>query len=778
MTLSQVRIGVGAILLILFSLFLFLGDSTPYFTAIIIAIFGILLLSSMWILFRGAARRNQLTKVLINCVSASLVFYGASEFIKVFNGNGQLDPISDAFWILHILLLSYGLVFVLTKVRSNFQMSYLLFDLHITITVLGAISFVTYEKFAGNGVPMHTVFYPLGVLYVVFILATLFLIVDKPINQRILNGLFSGLLICLAADTLMLFDLLDGSLVREKYLLLDGLGIFMIASAFHRKKSPLLNQYQDRFTLSYAHWELIRPIIQYAGVFILLYEFLFVYRANDILFGSLIATFILVICRDIISIIQNQSLVKHLKLFNQHLEKKIGERTQELTDSHKDLEDAFKQIDYIARHDTFSRLPNRRYLEQMIEWKILESSQSRTMVSLIFLDVDRLKHVNDTLGHSIGDQLLLHVIERIKSCLPTEAFMARHGGDEFAILIDTLYYEDEIKELTAAIMKTIEAPFHIRGKELSITVSMGVSIYPEHGESVEELMKHADLAMYKAKEDRKSKVVFYSPEMDQELVGKMKLLTDLHAAIKRNEFLVYYQPQFDIHTGAFSGVEALVRWEHTKHGVISPGEFIPLAEEFDLIVQIDDLVMKTAIHQFNEWEKEGIAPPRLSVNLSPQQFAQGNLCSKISVLLETAVFPADKLVIEITESVAMNNEECLTAQLHEIAAMGIQISIDDFGTGYSSLSYVKNYPLNQLKIARPFIIEVPGNFNDTAMLKAIIDLSHHFNLSVVVEGVETIEQLNFLKSIHCEEVQGFYFSKPLTTKDLEHSYLLPFKQSV
>ncbi|WP_221563618.1 bifunctional diguanylate cyclase/phosphodiesterase [Alkalihalobacillus sp. TS-13] len=657
-------------------------------------------------------------------------------------------------------------------------MGYLLFDLHITITVLGAISFVTYEKLAGNGVPMHTVFYPLGVLYVLFILATLFLIVDKPINRRILNGLFSGLLICLAADILLLFDLLDGSLLREKYLLLDGLGIFMVASAFRRKKSHFLNQYQDRFTLSYAHWELIRPIIQYAGVFILLYEFLFVYRENDILFGSLIVTFILVICRDIISIIQNQSLVKHLKLFNQQLEKKIGERTQELTDSHKDLEEAFKQIDYIARHDTFSRLPNRRYLEQMIEWKILDASQSRTMVSLIFLDVDRLKHVNDTLGHSFGDQLLLHVIERIKSCLPSEAFMARHGGDEFAILMDSLYYEEESKELTAAIIETIEAPFHISGKELSITLSIGVSIYPEHGESVGELMKHADLAMYKAKEDRQSKVIFYSPEMDQELVGKMKLLTDLHAAIKHNEFLVYYQPQFDIHTGGLSGIEALVRWKHPKHGVIFPGEFIPLAEEFDLIVQIDDLVMRTAIHQFNEWEKEGIAPPRLSVNLSPQQFAQGNLCSKISVLLETAVFPADKLVIEITESVAMNNEEYLTAQLHEITAMGIQISIDDFGTGYSSLSYVKNYPLNQLKIARPFIMEVPGNFNDTAMLRAIIDLSHHFNLSVVVEGVETIEQLNFLKSINCEEVQGFYFSKPLTTRDLEHSYLLPFKQSV
>ncbi|WP_408010590.1 diguanylate cyclase domain-containing protein [Pseudalkalibacillus sp. A8] len=188
------------------------------------------------------------------------------------------------------------------------------------------------------------------------------------------------------------------------------------------------------------------------------------------------------------------------------------------------MEDAFKQIEYIARHDTFSRLPNRRYLEQMIEWKIIDSSQSRTMASLILLDVDRLKHVNDTLGHSLGDQLLLQVIKRIKSCLPEGTFMARHGGDEFAILIDGFYYEDEIKELTTKIINTIEHPFHINDKELSITLRVGVSIYPEHGDSVEELMKHADLAMYKAKEDRKSKVVFYSTEMDEELVGRMELL--------------------------------------------------------------------------------------------------------------------------------------------------------------------------------------------------------------------------------------------------------------
>ncbi len=446
-----------------------------------------------------------------------------------------------------------------------------------------------------------------------------------------------------------------------------------------------------------------------------------------------------------------------MKLFNQHLEKKIGERTQELTDSHKDLEDAFKQIDYSARHDTFSRLPNRRYLEQTIEWKILDSSQSRTMVSLILIDVDRLKHVNDTLGHSVGDQLLLHIIKRIKSCLPEGSFMTRHGGDEFAILIDGIYYDDEIKELTAKIIHSLGPPFHINDKELSITLSIGVSIHPEHGDSVEELMKHVDLAMYKAKEDRKSKVVFYSTEMDEELVGRMELLADLHTAIKREEFLVHYQPQFDIHTGALSGVEALVRWVHPLHGLVSPGEFIPLAEEFDLIIPIDEIVMKTAIQQFNEWEKEGIAPPRLSVNLSPQQFTQGNLSSKISMIWMETRFPAERLVIEITESIAMNNEECLTAQLQEIAVMGIQIAIDDFGTGYSSLSYVKKYPLNQLKLARPFIMDVPANFNDTAMIKAIIDLSHHFNLSVVVKGVETIEQLKFLRTMNCEEVQGFYF---------------------
>jgi diguanylate cyclase (GGDEF)-like protein len=533
---------------------------------------------------------------------------------------------------------------------------------------------------------------------------------------------------------------------------------------------------QNRFTISYSHWEIIRPLIQYAGVLVLLYEFVFRFRDSNVLFFGMVSTVILVICRDLITILQNQSLVRHLKIFNQQLERKIGERTKELTDSHRELEDAFKQIDYIARHDTFSSLPNRRYLEQMIGWKIQESKQNRTMVALIFIDVDRLKHINDTVGHALGDAVLLSMIERMKENLPEGVFLARHGGDEFAVIIDGIYFEDEATRYTENLLHTVAHPFHISDKELTITLSIGVALYPDNSDSVEELMKHADLAMYKAKEERQNKIVVYSKEMDHEVVGRMEMLSDLQAAIKRKEFIVYYQPQFDIHSGNLSGVEALVRWQHPLRGFISPGEFIPLAEEFNLIVPIDDFVLDSAMKQFMEWQKHNISPPRLSVNLCSQQFLKGDISEKLKDLLIKHQFPADHLVIEMTESVAMHDESFLTKQLHEISGMGIQISIDDFGTGYSSLSYVKNYPLDQLKIARPFIMDVPKSHSDIAMVKAIIDLSHHFNLNVVVEGVETYDQLQFLRSVHCEEVQGFYFSKPLSPVDMEEQYLLPVKE--
>ncbi len=778
MTSTRIQSLISAILLILFILFANYQPILVDANHLTIFIFGMLMVASLWFLYKGAHFGTRVKKIIALYTAASIIVVSIAEFIRFFTPveEGDLRILPDILWIAHILLLSIGLALVLKRVRSNFQLSYLLFDLHISLTVFGSIWFVTYQNYVDNDQFLFETIYPLGALYVLFILGTLLLVIDKPIKRPVLNGLLVGLSICALSNVLLVIDSLDGTLFREKYLILYGLGMFTIASSFTKKEASNRKKQKKLFTISYSHWEIIRPVIQYAGVLILVYEFVFKYRNNDVLFVGMIVTIILVIGRDLITVIQNQSLVRRLKIFNQQLEKKIGERTRELTDSHRDLENAFKQIEYIARHDTFSRLPNRRYLEQMIEWKTLDAVQDRSMVALVFIDVDRLKHINDTVGHAIGDQLLLEIIERFQQKLPKDTFLARHGGDEFAVVLDGVYYEDDVVKLAQDLLDTVETPFYIQDKELTITLSIGISLYPDNSESIEDLMKHADLAMYKAKEERQNKIVFYSPEMDEELVGRMELLSELHSAIKRNEFIVYYQPQFDIHDGRLSGVEALVRWQHPVRGFISPGEFIPLAEEFDLIIPIDEIVIETAIAQFMKWTKQGIAPPRLSVNLCPQQFSEGDLAGKLKGLMDQYGFPPQKLMIEITESVAMNDEAILTAQLREIAKMGVLIAIDDFGTGYSSLSYVKNYPLNQLKIARPFIMDVPKSQSDIAMVKAIIDLSHHFHLTVVVEGVETLEQLNFLKSVHCEEVQGFYFAKPLSVQDIEERYLLPVKE--
>lgn len=777
MTVTRIQGLVSAFLIMMFIIFTIYSSIQDSFNYLTIGIFGILMASSIGLLYKGAKRGTRVKRILARYTAASMITVSIAELLRYFTSveEGVLRVLPDILWILHILLLSIGLALVLKKVRTNFQLSYLIFDLHITITVFGTIWFATYQNYAKNNLFLFEAIYPLGALYVLFILATLMLVIDKPIKKPVLNGLIIGLSICALSDILLLIDSLDGTLFREKYLFLYGLGLYSIAVSFTRKVSPVQPKKRKSFSISYSNWEVIRPIIQYTGVLVLLYEFVFRLRDSNVLFTGVIVTVILVICRDLITILQNQSLVKRLKIFNLQLEKKIGERTRELTDSHRDLEDAFKQIEYIARHDTFSSLPNRRYLEQMIEWKIQESGQKHSKVALIFIDVDRLKHINDTVGHSIGDQLLLEMVERMKEKLNDDAFLARQGGDEFAVVMDGFYENDEVEKLAQKLFECVENPFFIQEKELTITLSIGISIYPDNCKSVEDMMKHADLAMYKAKEERQNKVVFYSPEMDHELVGKMELLSDLHSAIKRNEFVVYYQPQFNIYDSRLSGVEALVRWQHPIRGFISPGEFIPLAEEFDLIIPIDEIVIETAISQYMDWTEQGIAPPRLSVNFCPQQFTKGDLSEKLKALFDRYQFPADKLIIEITESVAMNDEAFLTEQLRDLSSLGVLISIDDFGTGYSSLSYVKNYPLNQLKIARPFIMDVPKSTSDIAMVKAIIDLSHHFNLTVVVEGVETVEQLNFLRSVHCEEVQGFYFSKPLSTMDLEERYLLSVK---
>lgn len=772
---NRLSIGVLSLIVLLYSLYNFGWMKNPYFSYMAVLIFTLLfILSVVWVLKGVNHQKRSLTKIVSVFVYVSIICSGLGGLFRFFqNESSRFGHLSDGLSAAHLVLLIVGLLYVLYKVSSKFDFAFLLFDLHISVAVFGAMSFVTYMSQAEDGSFAYTVLYPLGDLFILFILASLLIVQEQPLKRNVLTGFFFAMTIRLITDFGLVMNSLDGVLDGVLYLPFYGFSLLLMAISIQTSEKVDRHRYLKSLYIPFGRWEIIRPLIQYTGVFVLLYECLFVFENNPILFGGLIVTLILVICRDLLGIVQNQSLVKRLKIFNQHLEKKIGERTKELTASHHELEEAFKQIDYIARHDTFTQLPNRRYLEQMLDSKLIGTSRTRTMVALMFIDIDRLKHINDTLGHSIGDSLILEFVERLKQVLPDDIFMARHGGDEFAIVLDEVYFEEEIKEIANKVLATTDRSFIIHGKDLSITCSIGVALFPEDGDTIEDLMKNADLAMYKAKEEHQSRLVFYEADMNDQLAGRMSLLTDLQTAIKRNEFEIHYQPQFNIKNGEMSGIEALVRWRHPERGLVSPGDFISLAEEFDLIIPIDDFVMQSSIIQFLKWEKQGIAPPRISVNLCPQQFVVGNLVQKISELLTRTGFPPEKLVLEITENIAMIEKEILTAQLRELYNMGIQISVDDFGTGYSSLSYVKNYPLNQLKIARPFIMDVPGNLNDIAMVKAIVDLSHHFNLTVLVEGVETEEQLSFLETVNCEEVQGFYFSKPLMPAELESLYLIP-----
>jgi diguanylate cyclase (GGDEF)-like protein len=453
--------------------------------------------------------------------------------------------------------------------------------------------------------------------------------------------------------------------------------------------------------------------------------------------------------------LEHHALLAAKRRHENHLEALVRQRTAELN--------------HLAYHDALTDLPNRILFEDRLTQALLLAERNRQTLGMLFLSLDRFKKVHDTLGRAIGDRLLQKVAERLRCSAHQGETVSRFEGDEFALLLTQIggTENEDVGAVIFHINESLKLPFIIDEHELFITVSIGISLYPDDGADAPTLLKNADAALYRAREQGGDNYQFYTADMNAKAMKRLTLENSLRRALERSEFEVYYQPVLDINTRKIVGMESLLRWHHPELGLVQPAEFIPLAEDTGMIVPIGEWVLHTACGQSKSWQEAGFAPLSLAVNLSARQFQQQNLAEVVVRILKETGLNAHDLELELTESSIMKNAESAVRTLGELKAMGVKIAIDDFGTGYSSLGYLKRLPIDTLKIDRSFVCDVTTDPDDAALVMAIITLAHNLRLKVIAEGVETEEQLRFLHLLRCDEWQGYLFSRPLPVEAFE-----------
>ena len=422
---------------------------------------------------------------------------------------------------------------------------------------------------------------------------------------------------------------------------------------------------------------------------------------------------------------------------------------------------AEERMIYLAQHDILTGLPNRMLFLDRLQQAITYAERQQTRVAVLFLDLDRFKNVNDTVGHHIGDALLQEAARRIRQCVRSSDTVSRQGGDEFVILLPNLDDLGDIVQVVDKLIESIANPYFFDGHVMHVTTSIGVSVYPQDGSDSEMLIRNADTAMYQAKDAGRNDYRFFTQEMNRTIAKRVRLENKLRNALEKGEMLLHYQPKVDLRSGEIIAAEALVRWQHPEDGLISPADFIPIAEDTGMIVPLGAWVLNEACRQNQQWREAGLREIVMAVNLSPVQFQEHELINAVLAALARSGMPAGVLELEITESAMMRNPEQAITMLNKINELGIRVSIDDFGTGYSSLSHLKKFPLDELKVDQSFVRDLSIDKDDAAIVSAVIGMAKSLGLSVTAEGVETIEQLRFLKNLDCDKMQGYYFSKPL-----------------
>ena len=451
--------------------------------------------------------------------------------------------------------------------------------------------------------------------------------------------------------------------------------------------------------------------------------------------------------------LNHSSLLREKRRYKVQLEKLLTERTAE--------------VSRLAYYDTLTGLPNRTLFIDRLEQAVAVAQRAGKLLGILFISLDQLKKVNDNLGHEPADQLMKQAAGRLRNCVTEGDTIARFTGNEFAVMLTQIDGAKDVVEIIGSIRAALLAPFDLDGQELFATISVGASLFPCDSKEPQSLLKNAGNALYRARKSGGDDYRFYTEDMNSRASKQFALETSLRHAIDRKEFVLHYQPRLAVDSLKITGVEALVRWQHPQLGLVSPAEFIPLAEDNGLIVPIGEWVLRTACRQARQWQEKGLPALRVGVNVSARQFHQQHLAETVLKILEETSLAPEYLELELTESSIMSNAQATIDVLTRLKAMGVTISIDDFGTGFSSLSYLKRLPIDALKIDRAFIRDVSTDPDDAALVMAIVTLAHNLRLQVVAEGVETDEQLRFLHLLRCDEVQGYRFSKPLAASGLE-----------
>lgn len=462
--------------------------------------------------------------------------------------------------------------------------------------------------------------------------------------------------------------------------------------------------------------------------------------------------------------LSHHDLLKQKRRYENHLEELVKERTAE--------------VEHLAYHDGLTGLPNRILFEDRCSQALAIAQRSQNLVAVMLVSIDRFKKVTESLGHAAGDVVLTEAAARLQSCVTNRDTVARFDGDEFALLLTNVAETGDLAEVAHTINEAFKEPFHLGGQEVYVTNSIGISLFPSNGEDSSTILKNAVAALYRAKTQGGNNYQFYAADMNAMAIKRLELETSLRRAIENEEFITYYQPLVNLAAGEVVGFEALVRWQHPEFGLLAPARFIGVAEDTGLILEIGDFVMRAACNQIRSWQNRGMGRLRIAVNISARHFQQKNFLDRlVDILGETRLDPTC-LELELTETSIMESTEAAVKLLTQIRKLGVKVSIDDFGTGYSSLSYLKSLPIDTVKLDRSFVKGATTDPDDAALVMAIITLAHNLKLKVIAEGVETEEQVVFLRLLRCDEAQGFLYSKPLPPEAFESSVLLDPKRKL